>query len=284
VLAALGDGYPVWTTFIRHGQPEHEAAVEAFKRGDHSCYTPEFRRRENRDIRLTAKGREQIWVTDDWLRANNPHARGYGTSPYLRCIESALELRLSELWFVNKLLRERWWGDIKIGLDPIERAKLIDEKARKEDPLNYRPGRTGESLSSLAETRAMKAMISYQGALLVTHSDFIRACLLFMFGPQFAYTLATSPDPKHHIDAAHVVQVSWTHPETCAVERGYLWHRSTCPWQNMAPGEWHKMPASSELMQHWDSIEIFNPDRELKKMILGRTMRKRLDHTPVLVR
>src|SRR3989338_1758151 len=134
--------WPLDLALLRHGESEGNVAHNRSKRGDHSLYTPEFRRRHSTTWRLTNRGLTQPPLAGAWVRANiDERFDVYLTSNCLRAVETAAHLGLPDArWRIDANLRERERG----RLDVVSQDELTNEFApemlrRLIDGFHWRP-------------------------------------------------------------------------------------------------------------------------------------------------
>ncbi|HEV2069686.1 MAG TPA: histidine phosphatase family protein, partial [Acidimicrobiales bacterium] len=181
---------PVDLLFVRHGQSEGNQAREQSKHGDNSAYTEEFRRRLNREWRLTDLGVAQGRAAGEWIRRHveGPYIRCY-TSEYVRARETAAHLGLPDArWVQEILLRERSWGRADFVMPESERYERFAAElaVRRQDPCYWRPPE-GESLAEVC-LRMQLVLGKIRGrppggnCVIVTHEDVMWAIRFVLEG------------------------------------------------------------------------------------------------------
>ena len=196
---------PLDLILIRHGESEGNVAGALARQGDESHYnTDDFVTTPGREWQLTAIGQKQAQIVGQHLRETEfptayPQLREEETtrfycSPYVRTRQTAGHLGLensegaSVRWYLNRVLRERDWGDIETRpRREFEESPMFELNARKKaiDPLYWRPP-GGESICDVAENRVRNFLdtlhreCSDQTVLAVTHGEFIRATRLVL--------------------------------------------------------------------------------------------------------
>ncbi len=188
---------------VRHGESEGNVAARAARAGDTSAFTDSFVTIPGHQWNLTPRGVGQARASGAWLREefapggslHGAHIDRAYVSPYVRTCQTAGHLgavldtsgHLAEqlVWFKNRAIRERDWGDI--GTMPTQefRAKYVDNaRQRDRDPLYWVPP-GGESLAHVAEDRVRNFLDTLHReatdtVLAVTHGEFMFATRLVL--------------------------------------------------------------------------------------------------------
>lgn len=231
---------PVDLLFVRHGQSEGNQAREQSRHGDNSAYTEEFRRRLNREWRLTDLGLGQAQAAGEWIRRciEGPYTRCI-TSEYVRARETAAHLDLpGARWEQEILLRERSWGRADFVMPESERFDRFEVEltARKHDPFYWRPPE-GESLAEVC--LRMQLVLDKVGGgpaggtcIIVAHQDVMWAVRFLLEGltqDEWRERLL-SDDPCTKLHNGQVLHYTRRDPETGRCSDTFEWVRSVCPW------------------------------------------------------
>lgn len=274
---------PLHLVAVRHGESEGNVAARAARAGDLSAFTDEFVTTPGHQWNLTETGIAQAWAIGSWLGAaarngelgaeldgGAPFERAY-VSPYVRTAQTAGHLGrtsgLDLIWFKNRAIRERDWGDI--GTTPMhDFAERYPDNARQAsiDPLYWVPP-GGESIAHVAENRVRNFLDTLHreatGAVLaVTHGEFMQALRLVLEriddsgftdirtgenrlgnGEALHYTRVNPEPGPHHgelanslrwVRRARPILLDGTHTGTAleAASAGE-WGVSTTPWRRI---------------------------------------------------
>lgn len=183
-MKTLNTPYPLTLTLVRHGQSEANLVQNGLHEG-----STEFYDRLDAEMRLTAEGARQAQITGDWLKANGTQFDTFYSSPYVRTIETAYNLGISDDWVLDDLWRERDWGTYgmiskKDQEDDIyERSNLI----KRGFGWYWKP-EGGESLSTGVRLRVteimrqLSALPETSNVLAVSHGEFLSAFSFIMEG------------------------------------------------------------------------------------------------------
>ncbi len=230
---------PLDLILVRHGESEANVALERSRQGDHSAFTPEYRRRHTSAQRLTRRGVEQAGAAGVWIRENiGLHFDRYYTSEYLRSIETAalLELPGAE-WYREFYLRERDWGEFDYISQEEKLERFAEAVERREiDGFYWRPP-NGESMADLClrvdrVINTLHRECSDKGVLIVCHVEVIQAFQVRLERmPQATFSrLEQSTDPRDRIHNGQVLHYTRRAPHTGKVFAHLDWKRSVCPW------------------------------------------------------
>ena len=246
---------PDHLVFVRHGESEGNFVRSAYKEGDESFLTPEFRDRPGHEWRLTPTGEGQAHAAGLWIQEHIigqyglPGFDRYMYSPHRRTRETAAHLQLPNAdWRLNRQLREREWGELSGLVEEEHKAEYPRNYGwMKADPLHWAPP-GGESVSQVADYRIRgvldtiardhdeKGMESF---LLSTHGELIWAARLvldYMFNETY---MAAEHDQSQKINNCQVVHWTRLDPETGDRAPYLRWSRSVWPWKNPdETGEW----------------------------------------------
>lgn len=239
---------PNHLVLVRHGESEGNFVRSAYKQGDLSYLTDEFRERPGHDWRITPLGVEQAqaageWVTKNVLDAYNMRAFGRLLySPHRRTRETAGNMGLPGAeWELNRMLREREWGEIA-GLIEAEHKEKYPRnfKWMNADPLHWAPP-GGESISEVADNRVREVLDSLhrdhdnkgvESVVAVTHGEFIwasRLVLDYMFNEDYE---ASEHDVTQRIHNCQVVHYTRLSPYDGSQAEYLKWNRSVWPWKD----------------------------------------------------
>lgn len=261
---------PVDLVFVRHGRSEGNEARERSKRGDDRHYTSDFRKRRNREWRLTDAGIEQATAAGDWIRDNIAERFfRYETSEYLRARETAAHLRLPDaFWIQEILLRERSWGHADFVMPESERFEQFAAElaTRREDPCYWRPP-DGESLADVCLRvewvlgRLRRECVG-QSCVLVTHEDVMWAArfILERLTQEGWREVLLSDDPRTKIHNGQVLHYTRRDPKTGELALRMQWVRSVCPWDpDRSTGHWQRIQplgfSNNELLDSVAAVE-----------------------------
>lgn len=261
---------PVDLVFVRHGRSEGNEARERSQRGDDRHYTSDFRKRRNREWRLTDAGIEQATAAGDWIRDNIAEVFfRYETSEYLRARETAAHLRLPDaVWIQEILLRERSWGHADFVMPESERFEQFAAElaTRREDPCYWRPP-DGESLADVClrvewVLGRLRRECAGQSCVLVTHEDVMWAArfVLERLTQEGWRDALLSDDPRAKIHNGQVLHYTRRDPETGELALRMQWVRSVCPWDPArSTGHWQRIQprglSNDELLDSVAAVE-----------------------------
>jgi broad specificity phosphatase PhoE len=273
---------PNHLVLVRHGESEGNFVRSAHKKGDDSFLTPEFRERPGHEWRITPKGVEQAEAAGEWIKEHIIGEHGlpgfdrYVYSPHRRTGETAAHLGLPNAqWRLNRLLREREWGELAGMVEPEHKKNYPNNhKWMKEDPLHWAPP-GGESISQVADNRVREFFDTLhrdhdekdvQSVIGVTHGEFIWAARLvldYMFNEDYEATEADKTQKIHNCQVVHYTRIS---PEDGTQSPYLRWRRSVAPWKTPGhTGEWHQSSrrtlSNDELLAQVESLpRLFGDD------------------------
>ncbi len=207
---------PLDLVLVRHGESEGNVAQKASKRGDHSHFTPEFRKRHNSTWRLSEKGREQASAAGKWIHENMasllPFDRYY-VSEYARAVETAARLGLQGAeWKVDFYLRERDYGVFEAMTEEDRWERFADAmRVRDMDSFFWAPPQ-GESMAELClrvdrMIDTLHRECSQKRVLIVCHGEVMwafRVRLERMLQDRYK-ALDTSKHPFNHIHNCQIL-------------------------------------------------------------------------------
>ena len=246
-------GMPNNLVLVRHGESEGNIAVARSKKGDHSAYEGEFKKRHSSLWRLSDFGTRQATLTGDWIRKNlGLRFDKFYASEYLRAMETAALLDIEDAsWFTEFYLRERNWG----ALDRVsvqEREERFQEamEERDIDPFYWTPP-NGESLAELCiridrVINTLHRECDGKNVIITCHGEVMWAfrVRLERMSQEIFHKLDSSKNPHDRIHNCQVIHYTRSNPEQGGHSpEPYLnWMRSICPWQEgLSDGSWHKI-------------------------------------------
>lgn len=173
---------PMDLYLVRHGESEQNTLVNANRSGHEEMFTQELVTVPDRSWRLTGTGRKQSHLIGRWLANQQQSFDRYLVSPYIRALETAVNMELpGARWEENRLLRERSWGEISTRPRTEFREQYPNNwEFMHSDPLYWVPP-AGESIADVSENRAHNLLTSLaktacgQSVVMVTHGDFMDA-------------------------------------------------------------------------------------------------------------
>ncbi len=261
---------PNHLVLVRHGESEGNFVRSAAKQGDNSYLTDAFRERPGHEWRLTSKGVDQAHAAGTWIQENIiahyglPGFDRYFYSPHRRTRETAAHLRLPNAqWRLNRLFREREWGELQGLVEAEHREKYpLNYTWMKADPLHWAPP-GGESISQVADNRVREAFDTMHrdhdekginSVIAVTHGEWIwatRLLLDYMFNEEYE---KIENDKSQRINNCQVIHYTRLNPQT-GEEAPYLkWRRSVWPWKYPDDqGKWEEL--SRKILSNEELLE-----------------------------
>lgn len=230
-------------TLLRHAESEGNWAIKLSEKGDHSLFTPEFRKRHNSTFHLTDKGIEQAKIAGDWIRKNiGPEFDGYYTSPYFRAMETAALLRIPfAQWDSSEFaLRERDWGDLDIVSDEEKKTKYREAmEARQTDGFFWRVLNVEPMSDVCLRVERFLQRISREcggkNIIIVSHGETMVAFRVILEGlTPWEYALMESaPDKKGKSGILNCQALQYTrenpeNPRSKKLSPNFTWMRSVC--------------------------------------------------------
>lgn len=232
---------PVDIILVRHGQSEGNKASKASRRGDHSFFTLEFKKRHSRTFRLTDQGVRQAVAAGDWLKAKvqMPLDRFY-VSDCIRAMETAAYMDLlGAEWRMDFQLRER---DLALmdncSEDEKKRLFELENSQYAIDPFLYRPAGGGESIAELC-LRLKTDFVAHLGrecsdkrVVVACHGHVMRAFQLIFekLGNDDFIRLDASDEPADKMRNGQIIWYTRRDPDTGKVDSPRLVAvRSVCP-------------------------------------------------------
>lgn len=239
---------PEHLVLVRHGESEGNLVRSAYKAGDNSYLTENFRDRPGHEWRLTPQGEEQaqaagIWIQEHILSVNGlQNFDRYYYSPHRRTRETAAHLGIhGAQWRLNRLLREREWGELGGLVEAEHKTQYPNNYGwMKRDPLNWAPP-GGESIAQVADNRVREFFDTLQrdqqekdvnSVLGVTHGELLwatRLVLEYMHNDDYD---DAENDPGRKINNCQVIHWTRINPVTGELEPYLRWNRSVWPWKN----------------------------------------------------
>jgi NAD+ kinase len=240
---------------IRHGESEGNLANRRSRAGDHSAFTPAFRKRASSEWRLTESGVLQAQSAGLWLRDNFSEIffRLYA-SEYIRAVETAYHLGIDQEdveWFLDMNLRERDYGSMDVLTDEERRELFGREMQRREiSPFLWSPP-GGESIAKTCE-RADRVLATLhrecadKNVCIVCHGEMMWAFMVRIerMSHHRYLQLHFSDHPYDHFNNAQILQYTRQSPDDAgAPMTSYLnWRRSICPWDaSKSPNKWERI-------------------------------------------
>jgi NAD+ kinase len=267
-------GMPNNLVLVRHGESEGNIAVARSKKGDHSAYEGEFKRRHSSLWRLSKEGANQASLTGDWIKKHlNIHFDRFYASEYLRAMETAALLDIENAkWFTEFYLRERNWGSLDRA-SVLERNERFQESMdeRSIDPFYWTPP-NGESLAELCiridrVIQTLHRECDGKNVIIVCHGEVMWAfrVRLERMPQETFHLLDSSKNPIHRINNCQVIHYTRTNPEKNGESpRNHLnWMRSICPWN-------HKLSRNTWQSIHrpnYSNLDLLNRVEKIKPLI-----------------
>lgn len=254
---------------VRHGRSEPNE-IQAMIKQDPGHEPPEgFYDRHDSEMRLSEEGILQANEAGASLDERYPKGFDhYITSPLVRTMETAVQLRLNGAWKINDLWRERDWGEYGI-LNEVQREEMYEMSKRLKDQNKWYwcpPG--GESLATGLRLRFERALRTFEGMvdkkiLVVTHGEVIDVAGFVLERLTPIEWLERNEDRAYRIGNGQEVHYTPRDPDTGKVAHDVLWRRSInafnpeYDWDN---GDWveirHKKYSDQELAA-W--VALFPP-------------------------
>lgn len=242
---------PINLVLVRHGESEGNVANRLSRKGDHSAFTEEFKKRHTSLWRLTDKGIWQSQESGIWIRENIiERFDRYYVSEYIRAIETAGHQNCpNAIWFRDYYLRERDWGDIGLlSYEEIMAKYRAEFEARKRDGFYWvPPGGMSLAWTSILVDRMFGTLAREcpdMNVLMVLHGEIMwiaRVRLERM--SQIRYTeLDRSKHPFDRIHNCQILHYTRRNPETAELSPYLDWFRSVCPWDlSLSSNKWQKI-------------------------------------------
>lgn len=265
---------PEHLVFVRHGLSEGNFARDMAKTGDMSYFDNNFRERPGHDWRLMPEGVTQAQRAGKWIGDNILGSYGlpgfdrYLYSPHRRTRETAASLELPNAqWRMNRMLRERSWGEIE-DLNREEHEELYPRNYawQKRDKMNWTPP-GGESIVQISDGRVREFFDTLhrdhdqkgvESVLAVTHGEFmwaVRLALEYMFNEEWEQKDA---DPNEKINNCQVVHYSRINPESGEKAEYLKWMRSSNVGADDNTGSWQessrKLLSNNDLLQQVEQL------------------------------
>lgn len=248
---------PNHLVLVRHGLSEGNFARDRAKEGDPSYFDNGFRERPGHEWRLMPEGVEQARRAGLWIQENIIATYGlpgfdrYFFSPHRRTRETAANLELPDAeWRLNRMLRERSWGEIE-DLSREEHKEIYPRNYawQQRDKMNWAPpggesvvqisdGRVREFFDTLHRDHDQKEVNS---AIAVTHGEWIwgaRLALEYMSNEDWE---TADDDPYEKIHNCQVVHYTRVDPESGEMASYLKWMRSVKAGEGeQGPGVWRE--------------------------------------------
>lgn len=240
---------------LRHAESAGNRAHRLSRGGDHSHFTPQFRRLPQSLWPITEDGQQQVAAARDWLRARQlTNFVVQMRSPYTRTTQTADGLELPGQWIDDPDLRERFTGDMeKESYPDPERQALFAEHIAEfaRDPVSWRPP-NGESMLDMIERVARPLQRAFELArggnvILVSHLEAIiplRFHMERMTPEDFAEAQRRDDRCFKEIGNCRILHYTREDPFTGHLEPDFQWMRSVCAINDSNPG-WSRIMRSS---------------------------------------
>jgi broad specificity phosphatase PhoE len=249
---------PNHLVLVRHGFSEGNFARDMAKEGDFSYFDDNFRERPGHDWRLMLEGVEQARRAGSWIQEHIVRQYGlpgfdrYFYSPHRRTRETAASLGLpSAEWRMNRMLRERSWGEIE-DLSREEHQELYPRNYtwQQRDKMNWVPP-GGESIVQIADGRVREFYgtlhrehdeKNVDSVVAVTHGEWIWADKLNLeYMSNEDWEVADS-DPAHKIHNGQVIHRTRIDPVSGDIAPHLRWVRSVdAGGGEEGPGVWREV-------------------------------------------
>lgn len=260
----------------RHANTEGNEAAKKSRAGDHSLYTPAFKKRHSSTWRVTDKGLyQEVPPMSQWLQTEFPQGfERYYVSAYLRTKETAGALQLpGAQWKSEWNIRERDWGSLD-SMDYEERkVRFAEEMAAKDTHGIFWTPPGGESMADFT-TRLKQHLdtlhreCSEMNVLTICHGEVMWGIYLLLMRPKLpAYnSLDLSKDPRdkiHNCQLWHFTRVNPDDPSD--IRQRYDWWRSICPWDtSLSRNTWQPIVRES-----YSNDELLAEVAQTPRMIAG---------------
>ncbi len=238
---------PINLILVRHGESEGNLANDLSRKGDHSAFTEEFKKRSSAHWRLTDRGRSQARAAGQWLRMNfsDPFDRRY-SSDFIRALETAGNLGIPGPWFREVYLTERSWGQLDVMSQQEREERFAEEMARRErDNMYWSPSGGETAIDVCVRLYPIFHMLhrecSDMNVLMVCHGDVIRPVMsrLQRMTQQQYEAMSMSRDPLDRIHNCQIVHYTRRNPDTGELSRHLNWVKKVCPWDaKLSRGTW----------------------------------------------
>lgn len=231
---------------LRHGEAEGNKASKRSRKGDHSLFTPEFKKKDSSQWRLTDEGITQAIVAGIWLKQINFDA--HITSSYLRASETASQLNLPKAnWQEDPLVRERDWGGLEtMNYEELHIVKHLRSSRLDADSFYWDPPigtRVGESMEEVC-LRVGRFIEKFQGEewsnkklIVVTHGDVIWAFRILLEGiPSLEFIRCYNKAKRcNWITNGQLFHYSNRNARSSDAKNRLGWVQSICPWESELP-------------------------------------------------
>lgn len=238
---------PIDLVLVRHGRSEGNAAKHRAQAGETGILVSEFFNRHSSQYRLTDEGQRQARAAGGWIRDNIGNFDRYYVSEYVRALETAALLGLSDAqWFREFYLRERDWGDMDVISEEERRLKFGEVLSRRDRNGFFWKPPNGESLAEvcLRVDRVLQTFhreLADKRVIVVCHGETMwcfRVRLERLTQERWC-ELDKSDDPKDHIHNCQILWYTRRDPVTGIIAPYLNWMKSVCPWDLLKSGdEW----------------------------------------------
>lgn len=251
--------YPKNLVLVRHGQSEGNIVHKGL------VTPPEgFLRSADVKRRLTNQGRTEAEVTGKWLRTQNYTFSRYYVSPYIRTLETAVHLNLSDQWIIDDLWRERDWGEYGLYSKEEQQQYFKDSNSIKNAFAWYWKPAGGESLSTGVRSRVnsilthLSRMDGAEAVLGVCHGEFISTFQFVIERMTPHEWVERESNSYYSIRNGSVVEYTRVDPNNPEnVKNFYHWGRvynPNNPALSQNNGEWYKIPRKTYTMKEMEEI------------------------------
>jgi broad specificity phosphatase PhoE len=230
-------GMPKNLLVVRHGQSEANVMHNATKIGDDALFTDNLMTVPDRSWRLTATGRREAQTTGKFIKKLFPYGFDcYMVSPYVRTRETAACLNLNNArWRENRMIRERFWGEIgPIPMSVFKSEYPRSAQLKEVDPLYWTPA-GGESIAEVADSRVRGLLDTLHrendgdDVIIVSHGDYIWSLMMVLERWSDEEFLQYKSDPAWKIQNGHLIHYCRANPETNEMADKLQWVRSAYP-------------------------------------------------------
>lgn len=246
---------PSHFVLVRHGLSEGNFALNRANNGDLTYLNGDFQNRPGPEWRLMPEGEEQanragLWIQQHIVeRYGLPGFDSYIYSPHRRTRETAAHLGLpGARWTMNRMLRERSWGEIELlSNEQYKTAYPRNHAWQQRDKLNWSPP-GGESIVDIADGRVRELLDTMHrdhdqkgidSVLAVAHGELmlaVRLVLEYMSNEDWA--LKESAEKIHNCQVVHYTNIDPTTNEKADYLR---WVRSVNAGNGeTGPGIWRE--------------------------------------------
>lgn len=251
--------FPRKIVLVRHGQSE----ANVVQKGLHPA--PEgFHRAADVNRRLTKQGINQAKIAGEWLKDQNYTFGRHYSSPFLRAMETAVHLNVSDKWIIDDLWRERDWGEYGLYSKEDQEKLFQDSTALKTSFAWYWKPTGGESLSTGVRSRVnsiithLSRLEETDAILGVTHGEFASTFQFVMEKMTPHEWVEREINPAYTIRNTNILEYSRVNPNNPTDIRSfYKWGRVTNPWDETLShnkGEWYELESKTHTMEDMNEL------------------------------